>query len=119
MFLSRIRGNKHEIFHIPSHLCRNFIGICFWRRRNAIVQSTESVVCKRSELIERPHRHRTASSSAARVSLRLAVAFLFLLAAFYVGRPLYWKLSATIHEVQEKRKSVKEATYKAVKNDAE
>ena len=45
---------------------------------------------------------------AARVWLRLAVAFLFLLAAFYVGRPLYWKLSATIHEVREKRKSVKD-----------
>ncbi|XP_065030868.1 uncharacterized protein LOC135583473 [Musa acuminata AAA Group] len=45
---------------------------------------------------------------AARVWLRLAVAFLFLLAAFYVGRPLYWKLSATIHEVREKRKSVRD-----------
>ncbi|CAD5196246.1 unnamed protein product, partial [Musa acuminata subsp. malaccensis] len=73
-------------------------------------QSTESVVCKRSELVELPYGLRTSShmACAARVWLRLAVAFLFLLAAFYVGRPLYWKLSATIHEVREKRKSVRD-----------
>ncbi|XP_073108709.1 uncharacterized protein [Elaeis guineensis] len=47
-------------------------------------------------------------SSAARVSLRVAAIVAILLVAFYVGRPLYWKLSATIHEIREKRQTVKE-----------
>ncbi|XP_072961707.1 uncharacterized protein [Typha angustifolia] len=48
------------------------------------------------------------ASTAARVSLRLAVAVALLLLAFYVGRPLYWKLSATVHEIREKRQTVQE-----------
>ncbi|XP_077218144.1 low-density receptor-like protein [Tasmannia lanceolata] len=46
--------------------------------------------------------------STTRVSLRLVFGLLLLLAAFYVGRPLYWKLSATIHEIRENRTTVKE-----------
>ncbi|WOL15781.1 hypothetical protein Cni_G24562 [Canna indica] len=48
------------------------------------------------------------ASSAARISLRLAAVLILLLAASYVGRPLYWKLSATVHDIREKRQSVKE-----------
>ncbi|KAG1327761.1 Low-density receptor-like protein [Cocos nucifera] len=47
-------------------------------------------------------------SSVARVSLRVAAIVAILLVAFYVGRPLYWKLSATIHEIREKRQTVRE-----------
>ncbi|XP_010279311.1 PREDICTED: uncharacterized protein LOC104613265 [Nelumbo nucifera] len=47
-------------------------------------------------------------SSAARVSFRVVFFVLLLLVAFYIGRPLYWKISATIHEIREKRQTVKE-----------
>lgn len=50
------------------------------------------------------------ASSTARLSLRLAAALLLLLAAFYIGRPLYWKLAATIHEIRQNRQSVKQGT---------
>ncbi|KAK9086614.1 hypothetical protein Syun_029009 [Stephania yunnanensis] len=49
-----------------------------------------------------------ASSSTARVPIRVAFALLIVLAIFYVGRPLYWKLSATVHEIREKKTTVKE-----------
>ncbi|KAF8387954.1 hypothetical protein HHK36_026620 [Tetracentron sinense] len=48
------------------------------------------------------------ASSTARVSFRVVFVLILLLAAFYVGRPLYWKISATVHEIQEKRQTVKE-----------
>ncbi|KAF8401587.1 hypothetical protein HHK36_012532 [Tetracentron sinense] len=47
------------------------------------------------------------ASSIARVSFRI-VFVLLLLAALYLGRPLYWKLSATIHDIRENRQTVKE-----------
>jgi len=51
------------------------------------------------------------ASQATRMGLRLALFILICVLAFYVGRPLYWKLSATLHEVREKNydpKAVKE-----------
>ncbi|KAK1278572.1 hypothetical protein QJS04_geneDACA021130 [Acorus gramineus] len=49
------------------------------------------------------------ASSSSRVSVRLVLAvLLLLLGAFYVGRPLYWKISATVHEIRQKRQSVRE-----------
>ncbi|CAN6872247.1 unnamed protein product [Brassica oleracea] len=30
---------------------------------------------------------------------------------FYVCRPLYWKLSATIHDIHHNKKSVREGTF--------
>ncbi|KAK9146804.1 hypothetical protein Sjap_006707 [Stephania japonica] len=48
------------------------------------------------------------ASSTARVPIRLAFALLVILAIFYIGRPLYWKLSATVHEIREKKTTVKE-----------
>ncbi|OVA04393.1 hypothetical protein BVC80_1395g113 [Macleaya cordata] len=47
-------------------------------------------------------------SSTARVSCRLVFGILILLAAFYIGRPLYWKLSATIQEIRENKTTVKQ-----------
>ncbi|XP_043713324.1 uncharacterized protein LOC122661879 [Telopea speciosissima] len=48
------------------------------------------------------------ASSVAKVSCRVVFVILVLVVGFYVGRPLYWKLSATIHEIREKRQTVKE-----------
>ncbi|KAJ4969505.1 hypothetical protein NE237_016206 [Protea cynaroides] len=47
-------------------------------------------------------------SSVSRVSCRVVSVMLLLAIAFYVGRPLYWKLSATIHEIRGKRQTVKQ-----------
>ncbi|KAL5983990.1 hypothetical protein ACLOJK_018092 [Asimina triloba] len=47
-------------------------------------------------------------SARTRVGLRIAFALFLLLLAFYVGRPLYWKLSATIHDIRENRQTVKQ-----------
>ncbi|KAJ7955018.1 Low-density receptor-like protein [Quillaja saponaria] len=43
------------------------------------------------------------ASSTAKVTFRIAMVSLILLLLFYVGRPLYWKISATIHEIQRKQ----------------
>ncbi|XP_057959766.1 uncharacterized protein LOC131152125 [Malania oleifera] len=48
------------------------------------------------------------ASSGARVSFRILLAVIVVLVLFYVGRPLYWKISATVHEIREKRQTVKE-----------
>lgn len=47
-------------------------------------------------------------SSTSRVLFRLILGLLILLTAFYIGRPLYWKISATIHEIQENRTTIKQ-----------
>lgn len=44
----------------------------------------------------------------AKVSFRVVLAILVVLILFYVGRPLYWKISATVHEIRENRQTVKE-----------
>ncbi|KAF9618270.1 hypothetical protein IFM89_000905 [Coptis chinensis] len=46
------------------------------------------------------------SSIIPKVSLRTTFIILLILVAFYVGRPLYWKLSATIQEIRENKTSV-------------
>ncbi|KAL3695259.1 hypothetical protein R1sor_009335 [Riccia sorocarpa] len=38
----------------------------------------------------------------ARIGFRLAVVVGLCVAGFYLGRPLYWKLSATLQEIKEK-----------------
>ncbi|GAV63371.1 hypothetical protein CFOL_v3_06889 [Cephalotus follicularis] len=47
-----------------------------------------------------------ASSASARVTFRIVMAILVILIFFYVGRPLYWKLSATIHDIRHNKKTV-------------
>ncbi|XP_030516302.1 uncharacterized protein LOC115729811 [Rhodamnia argentea] len=48
------------------------------------------------------------ASPGAKVSFRILLAVLFFLALFYVGRPLYWKISATIHDIRENKQTVKQ-----------
>ncbi|KAL5782414.1 hypothetical protein ACOSP7_007443 [Xanthoceras sorbifolium] len=49
-----------------------------------------------------------ATSSAARLSFRIAMAVVVILVLFYVGRPLYWKISATVHEIRQNKQTVKQ-----------
>lgn len=55
----------------------------------------------------RPETERMATSTA-RVSFRVIVAILLILLLFYVGRPLYWKISATVHEIRQNKQTVKQ-----------
>ncbi|KAF5182898.1 Low-density receptor-like protein [Thalictrum thalictroides] len=41
--------------------------------------------------------------SSSSTAIRTALIFLVILAAFYICRPLYWKLSATIQEIRENK----------------
>jgi hypothetical protein len=36
------------------------------------------------------------------------VGILAILVLFYVGRPLYWKISATVQEIRENKRTVKQ-----------
>jgi hypothetical protein len=51
---------------------------------------------------------RRMASAIARVSFRIIMAVLLLLVLFYVGRPLYWKVSATIHDIRNNKQTVKQ-----------
>ncbi|KAK8671059.1 hypothetical protein V6N13_037668 [Hibiscus sabdariffa] len=48
------------------------------------------------------------ASSASKITFRIVIALLLLLALFYVGRPLYWKLSATIHDIRHNKQTVQQ-----------
>ncbi|CAK7332911.1 unnamed protein product [Dovyalis caffra] len=48
------------------------------------------------------------ASPTTRVTFRLVVAILAILVLFYVGRPLYWKISATVQEIRENKRTVKQ-----------
>lgn len=52
-----------------------------------------------------------ASSSTARVLFRIVMAVLVILVLFYVGRPLYWKISATVQEIRENKQTVKQGLF--------
>ncbi|CAB4262816.1 unnamed protein product [Prunus armeniaca] len=54
------------------------------------------------------------ASSAARITFRILIIALVLLVLFYVGRPLYWKISATIHEIRENKQTVQQGLSKIV-----
>ncbi|KAJ8766335.1 hypothetical protein K2173_022394 [Erythroxylum novogranatense] len=48
------------------------------------------------------------ASTTAKIVFRLvAMALLFML-LFYIGRPLYWKISATVQEIRENKRTVKQ-----------
>ncbi|KAH9683149.1 hypothetical protein WN944_025563 [Citrus x changshan-huyou] len=49
-----------------------------------------------------------AASSTARLAFRIATAVIVILVLFYVGRPLYWKISATVQEIRENKQTVKQ-----------
>ncbi|KAF2287744.1 hypothetical protein P3X46_006036 [Hevea brasiliensis] len=48
------------------------------------------------------------ASPATRITFRLVVAVLVIMILFYVGRPLYWKISATIQEIRENKRTVQQ-----------
>lgn len=50
------------------------------------------------------------ASSTAKVSFRVVMVILLLLVLFYVGRPLYWKISATVHDIRHNKQTVKQGT---------
>ena len=50
------------------------------------------------------------ASSTAKVSFRIFMVILILLVLFYVGRPLYWKISATVHDIRHNKQTVKQGT---------
>ncbi|PQM41185.1 uncharacterized protein Pyn_22398 [Prunus yedoensis var. nudiflora] len=56
------------------------------------------------------------ASSAARITFRILIIALVLLVLFYVGRPLYWKISATIHEIRENKQTVQQGLSKIARS---
>lgn len=50
------------------------------------------------------------ASPTARITFRVVMVALAVLVLFYMGRPLYWKISATIHEIRENKQTVKQGT---------
>ncbi|KAL3626170.1 hypothetical protein CASFOL_029720 [Castilleja foliolosa] len=46
------------------------------------------------------------ASPTARLTFRLLLAAAVILTLFYVGRPLYWKISATIHEIRHNQQTL-------------
>ncbi|KAB2012168.1 hypothetical protein ES319_D09G071100v1 [Gossypium barbadense] len=48
------------------------------------------------------------ASSTSKLAFRIVLAVLLLLALFYVGRPLYWKISATVHDIRHNKQTVQE-----------
>ncbi|ESW26202.1 hypothetical protein PHAVU_003G099200 [Phaseolus vulgaris] len=47
-------------------------------------------------------------SPTSRVVFRTVVVALLLLLVFYIGRPLYWKISATVHDIRNNKQTVRE-----------
>ncbi|GKV39074.1 hypothetical protein SLE2022_166840 [Rubroshorea leprosula] len=48
------------------------------------------------------------ASSTATITFRIVLVVLLLLFLFYVGRPLYWKISATIHDIRHNKQTVQQ-----------
>ncbi|XVE82011.1 hypothetical protein DITRI_Ditri15bG0112800 [Diplodiscus trichospermus] len=48
------------------------------------------------------------ASATSRITFRIVIAVLLLLALFYAGRPLYWKISATIHDIRHNKQTVQQ-----------
>ncbi|CAN1129839.1 hypothetical protein LINPERHAP2_LOCUS5473 [Linum perenne] len=48
------------------------------------------------------------ASPVAKIAFRLAVAVMMITVLFYIGRPLYWKISATVQEIRENKRTVKQ-----------
>ncbi|KAK4747201.1 hypothetical protein SAY87_026238 [Trapa incisa] len=47
------------------------------------------------------------ASPAVRVSFHVALAVLVVLVLFYVGRPLCWKITATVHDIRHNKQTLK------------
>jgi hypothetical protein len=48
------------------------------------------------------------SSPTTRIWFRTVILIALMVVLFYVGRPLYWKISATIHDIRHNKQSVRE-----------
>ncbi|XVF62706.1 hypothetical protein PTKIN_Ptkin09bG0029500 [Pterospermum kingtungense] len=48
------------------------------------------------------------ASATSRITFRVVIVVLLLLGLFYVGRPLYWKISATIHDIRHNKQTVQQ-----------
>ncbi|EOY06347.1 hypothetical protein QUC31_016329 [Theobroma cacao] len=48
------------------------------------------------------------ASPTAKIAFRTVIGVLLLLALFYVGRPLYWKISATVHDIRHNKQTVQQ-----------
>ncbi|XWS39085.1 hypothetical protein CRYUN_Cryun18bG0019800 [Craigia yunnanensis] len=46
------------------------------------------------------------ASPTSRITFRIVIAVLLLLALLYIGRPLYWKISATNHDIRHNKQTV-------------
>ncbi|CAK9158352.1 unnamed protein product [Ilex paraguariensis] len=47
------------------------------------------------------------ASQTARVTFRTVLAILVILILFYIGRPLYWKISSTVHDISQNKQTVR------------
>jgi len=47
-------------------------------------------------------------SPTSKVVFRTVVVALLLLLVFYIGRPLYWKISATVHDIRNNKQTVRQ-----------
>ncbi|KAH1200758.1 hypothetical protein GmHk_17G047647 [Glycine max] len=47
-------------------------------------------------------------SATSRIVFRIVVVALLLLLLFYIGRPLYWKISATVHDIRNNKQTVRQ-----------
>ncbi|KAL4345630.1 hypothetical protein HN51_063718 [Arachis hypogaea] len=48
------------------------------------------------------------ASRTSRTVFRVAMVAILLLFLFYIGRPLYWKISATVHDIRNNKQTVRE-----------
>ncbi|GMH08349.1 hypothetical protein Nepgr_010189 [Nepenthes gracilis] len=48
------------------------------------------------------------ASSVAKIMFRAVLAVLLITILFFVGRPLYWKISATVHDIRQNKRTVSE-----------
>uniref|UniRef100_A0A2P2KQY6 Uncharacterized protein n=1 Tax=Rhizophora mucronata TaxID=61149 RepID=A0A2P2KQY6_RHIMU len=48
------------------------------------------------------------ASGTSRIAFRLVILILVITVLFYLGRPLYWKISATVQEIRENKRTVKQ-----------
>ncbi|XAR57149.1 hypothetical protein NMG60_11025187 [Bertholletia excelsa] len=48
----------------------------------------------------------TMASARARVTFRVVLAILVIVGLFYIFRPLYWKISATVQDIRENKQTV-------------
>ncbi|WVZ09924.1 hypothetical protein V8G54_014454 [Vigna mungo] len=51
------------------------------------------------------------ASPTSRIVFRTAAVALLLLLVFYISRPLYWKISATVHDIRNNKQTVRQGFF--------